>query len=101
MPLAIKKKYFPVYLKFWTFKNENEILESTTALTTIINPARNLIVISSPINKKPKNIVVRGSNPNAMAGCMGVMINKARPQECIINAPPGSASINIANHPNP
>ena len=36
-----------------------------------------------------------------MAACVGVMINKARPQEYIINAPPGTASINIANHPNP
>ena len=36
-----------------------------------------------------------------MAPCVGVMINKARPQEYIINAPPGTASINIANHPNP
>lgn len=36
-----------------------------------------------------------------MAACVGVMINKALPQEYIINAPPGTASINIANHPNP
>ncbi len=86
---------------YLTFKNENEILESTTALTTIINPARNLIFISSAINKKPKNIAVTGLNPDAMAACVGVMINKARPQEYIINAPPGTAIINIANHLNP
>ena len=74
---------------------------STTALTTIINPAINITFISSPINKKPENINVKGLNPNAMAPCVGVMTNKARPQEYIINAPPGTASINIANHPNP
>ena len=34
-----------------------------------------------------------------MAACVGVMINRARPQEYIIKAPPGTTSINIANQP--